>query len=126
MAPRSRQGTPRINTGSDKGYRCGTCPLPNLLIADVNVNDWTCNVCNDPVSVKKMTSGSHLILVRRVRAQDVVKGDQVYLGHNFDQAYLVTTSEMGRGQTNGHQWKLAMAGQGGTQYRMPDEYVNIA
>ncbi|SFB14768.1 hypothetical protein SAMN05216248_10362 [Pseudomonas simiae] len=119
---------PRINTRSDKGYKCldDICTLTDLVRAQVNDEDWTCVACKTPVYVKKLNTAEREILVRRVRAQDVVIGDQVYVGHNFDVAYLVKGSEMGREKTNSHLWVLKMADNGGVQYKMPDEYVNIA
>lgn len=127
MAPRNPLGTSRINTSSDKGYKCldNTCDLSDLDIGKVNVENWTCDACGTPVYVKKINSSMREILVRRVRARDVLKGEQVYVGHDFDLAYLVKSSEMGRGKKNGHQWELKMEDNGGVQYILPDEYVNI-
>ncbi|PBQ06549.1 hypothetical protein [Pseudomonas syringae] len=127
MAPRNPLGTSRINTSSDKGYKCldKICDLSNLNIGEVNAENWTCDACGTPVYVKKINSSRREILVRRVRARDVVKKDQVYVAHDFDLAYLVKSSEMGRGKKNAHLWELIMEGNGGVLYVMPDEYVNI-
>jgi len=127
MAPRNPPGTPRINTGSDKGYKCTytKCQLTDLDLDAVNVDDWTCAACNKPVYVKKINSNGREILVRRVRARDVKEGkDQVYWGFNFDRAHLAITSEKAEGKINGCKWKLVLGGDT-TRYPMPDEYVNI-
>lgn len=127
MAPRNPPGTPRINTGSDKGYKCTNtkCQLTHLDLDAVNVDDWTCAACNKPVYVKKINSADREILVRRVRARDVKEGkDQVYWGFNFDLAHLATTSKKAEGKINGFKWKLILEGDT-TRYLMPDEYVNI-
>lgn len=121
---------PRINTGHDKGYKCVKtgCVQRNMILnmADVNDDNWTCKICGGPVHVKIINDDCRTIWTMRLCAKDVKIGKhQMYLPHQFDRAFTVKNSAKGTGKKHGHQWMLVLEGKGGTQWRMPDEYVDI-
>ncbi|EKT4472577.1 hypothetical protein QEM11_003468 [Pseudomonas putida] len=123
MAPRSPSRPPLLSTNWDQRYDCNTCQLEDMdLDDDIIEKTWTCKACGEPVLIH-MEDDEGQFLVRRIPANQLARGDLIYLGNNLSR--LIEVNDSSKAQIKNGDWYLALKGIG-TRFVESNRYYNCS
>lgn len=112
-----------LGSNHDKHYTCPCGQKPRGIPSPVNVHNWTCNTCHQPVTVFMDDHSGNTFTVHRRLSKDVQVGDTVVHPNNrqLDAHAVGTSSPYGN---KGVEWYLFLRGHGPAVLQILD-FVNV-